>query len=81
MKKLNQVIDPNEDIRKVEKLWDKLDQSIHNREFQLEQAISNCELMQKNYESLFEKTQDLDKSLKVLEEKLNYVIKIYFYVQ
>ena len=37
--------------------------------------------MQKNYESLFEKTQDLDKSLKVLEEKLNYVIKIYFYVQ
>ena len=39
-KKLPQIIDSNEDIRLIEKLWDKLDQAIQNREFQLENAIS-----------------------------------------
>ena len=40
MKKLIQHIDSTEDISVIEKLWHKLDQSIQNREFQLEQAIA-----------------------------------------
>jgi hypothetical protein len=40
MKKLMQTIDSNEDIRIIEKLWEKLDQAIQSREYQLEHAIS-----------------------------------------
>jgi hypothetical protein len=38
-KKLTQIISQDEDICIIDKLWDKLDQSIQNREAQLEQAI------------------------------------------
>ena len=40
MKKLIQIIEPNEDMRIIEKLWEKLGQAIQNREFHLEHAIS-----------------------------------------
>ena len=40
MKKLIQIIDSNEDMRIIDKLWEKLDQAIQNREYQLENAIS-----------------------------------------
>ncbi len=38
-KRFAQTIKSDEDIKVIDKLWDKLDQSLHNREAQLENAI------------------------------------------
>jgi hypothetical protein len=37
---MSQTVDPQEDMKVIDKLWDRLEQAIQSREQQLEQAIS-----------------------------------------
>lgn len=69
-----QSIDPAENIKLLESLWEKLDQSLQNRESQLEQAIYKFERMQKTFEKLNREAKNLNENLNILKEQLNLCI-------
>lgn len=72
-KKFPQILKADEDIRVIEKLWDKLDITLQNRESQLEHAILRSEKLQRSYESFISNTENLDFSLDSLRNQLEIV--------
>jgi hypothetical protein len=74
-KQASLIMDPNEDIKILDRLWDKLDQTIQNREAQLEKAILSWDKNQKKYEMVSQATKSLNQSLNLIREQIGFCIK------
>lgn len=57
----------------MERLWERLDLAIANREFHLEQAIGKYDKMQKTYDHLNKDLKRITTNLNHIKEQLNKV--------
>lgn len=74
-KNFPQVVGPDEDIRLVEKLWERLDLAVQTRESELEQAILRSERLQTRYESFVANTSRIDSDLEMLKSQLDLCLR------
>lgn len=60
-------------MKSIERLWERLDQCIDNREHQLEQTILKCEKLQKIYERLNKDLKNISQNLNSIKDQTNIV--------
>ena len=72
-KQLSPAVDANEEMRVIDRLWERLDQAISSRESQLEATIGKYDKMQKTYEHLNKDIKRLTSNLNTLKDQLGVV--------
>jgi hypothetical protein len=73
-------MDTNEDIYSIDRLWEKLDVSIQNRENLLDKALEKFENMNCTYERVSRENKSLNDNISHIQDKLNNVRMFFFFL-